>query len=90
MNRDKRGNIQQAAPTGRTSSTRQKTSTRGAAAFPAAAAARIHPSAQVSSHSSPPQTAVTRAAQGSSRRKVCQKRFQGIGSPPRTQRATAS
>ena len=39
MNRDSRGNIQQAAPTGRTISTRQNTSTRGAAALPAAAAA---------------------------------------------------
>src|SRR5699024_7109816 len=39
VNRDSRGNIQQAAPTGRTISTRQNTSTRGAAALPAAAAA---------------------------------------------------
>ena len=56
----------------------------------AAAAAPISRSAQASSQSSAPQATVTAAAQGSSRRKVCQKRFQGRGSAPRTQRATAS
>ena len=58
--------------------------------IPAAAAAQIHPSAQTSSPSSAPQATVTMAAQGSSRRKVCQKRFHGRGSVPRTQWATAS
>ena len=90
VNRDSSGNIQQAAPTGRIISTRQNTSTRGAAALPAAAAAQISSSAQTSSPSSAPQATVTMAAQGSSRRKVCQKRFHGRGSAPRTQRATAS